>query len=563
MMGLLKYIFSILLLLGVLSDGICQSAESQAKYFGGKDLLKAGKYKEAMDQFMPLTSEAEDNPFVQYAHYYYAQAALKAGLLAEGTLMLKQLIAKYPSWEKMNEVNYLFGNILFEQKQYREGMKYLADLKRDLKDDAEKMEEYYFKNIPVDSLVRLNKIYPSDEIIVSALASKLATSSDEKEKMLFEYLVQDFKLDRSKYYTGKQSVLKPSYNVAVLFPFMVKEIDVDNANRPNQFVLDMYGGMRIAADSLKKNGVNINLYAYDTEKEISKLKSVLDLPELAAMDMIIGPVYPAHNSMVAEFALKNQIIVVNPLSANSKILENNPYQFLFQSSIDDQAETSVLYAKQNFSNPSPQNDVIIFYGGENKDSLLALKYKEMAETNGFTVNIFERGKPARAQLLLSDSIALKLCSHIFIASSDVTFAANAISALEVSQRSIPVIVKSEWLQYRNLSFEQLERRSVHFIHQDYLRNDEPSVKDFKKAFFARDNIYPSTFAYQGYDLMLLFGKALNLYGNYFKDQLQKAGFIPGKIFPGYDYSNSASNKFVPITKFYQHQLTLMNLPEIK
>jgi hypothetical protein len=562
-MGFLKYIFCILLLFAVFNNGICQSAEFQAKYFGGKDLLKAGKYKEAMDQFMPLTSEAEGNPFVQYAHYYYSQAALKAGLFSEGILMLKQLVAKYPSWEKMDEANYLYSNILFEQKKYKEGVSYLAGLKKDLKEDADKMEEYYLKNVPADSLIRLNKIYPSDAVIGRILADKLATSNDEKDKMLFEYLVQDFRLDKSKYNTGRKTALKSAYNVAVLFPFMVRELDPESTNRPNQFVLDMYEGMRIAVDSLKRNGANINLYAYDTEKEIAKLKSVLDLPELASMDMIIGPVYPAHNSLVAEFALKNQIIVINPLSGNSKILENNPYQFLFQSSIENQAEATALYAKENFSNPDPKNNVMIFFGGDNKDSLLALKYKELAEANNFIVKIFEKGKPARAQLLLSDSINLKSYSHIFIASSDITFAANAISALEVSQKSIPVMVKSEWLQYKNLSFEQLERRNVHFIHQDYMRYDDQSVRDFKKAFFIRDNIYPSIFAYQGYDLMILFGKALNLYGNYFKDPLQRAGFIPGKIFPGYDYSGSASNKFVPVTKFQDRELILMNMPEIK
>jgi ABC-type branched-subunit amino acid transport system substrate-binding protein len=560
-MKILKSILYILLALVVFSDGICQSADFQAKYFGGKELLKSGKYKEAMEQFMPLTSEAEGNPFVQYSQYYYSQAALKGNFLTEATLMLKQLMTKYPSWEKMDEVNYLFGNILFEQKKYKEGIKYLADLKGGLKEDAGRMEENYFKNLPVDTLIRLNKIYPSDGIVGRLLAAKLSSSGDEKDKMLFEYLVQDFKLDRSSYFATRQSLKKSAYNVAVLFPFMVKEIDPENANRQNQFVLDMYEGIRIAVDSLKKAGVTINLYAYDTEKEITKLKLVLDLPELATMDMIIGPVYSAHNSLVAEFALKNQIIVVNPLSGNSKLLEDNPYQFLFQSSIEEQAEAVALYAKENFLNPAPQNEVIIFYGGETKDSLLAQKYKELAEASAFTVKIFEKAKPARAQQLLSDSVALKTFSHVFIASSDVTFAANAISALEVSQKSIPVIVKSDWLQYKNLSFQQLERREVYFIHPDYLNYENTGVKDFKKAFFIRDNIYPSNFAYQGYDLMLIFGKALNMYGNNFKEPLQKAGFIPGKIFPGYDYSGSAANKFVPITKFKEHQLTLMNMPK--
>jgi TolA-binding protein len=42
---------------------MCQSAEFQTKYFGAKDLLKSGKYKEAMEMFLPLTSEAEGNAF--------------------------------------------------------------------------------------------------------------------------------------------------------------------------------------------------------------------------------------------------------------------------------------------------------------------------------------------------------------------------------------------------------------------------------------------------------------------------------------------------------------------
>jgi hypothetical protein len=63
--------------------------------------------------------------------------------------------------------------------------------------------------------------------------------------------------------------------------------------------------------------------------------------------------------------------------------------------------------------------------------------------------------------------------------------------------------------------------------------------------------------------MLIFGNALNQFGNYFKDSLQSSGFIPGKIFPGYDYSGTASNKFVPITRFQEHELSLMNLPGSK
>jgi hypothetical protein len=531
------------------------------RYIAGKDFYKAGKYTYAMEQFKPLTTESDAHPFVQYAHYYYALSAFKANMYSEANQMLKQLMIKYPDWNKMDDAYYILANIAFEQKKYRDAMKYLFERGKDIREDADKMKAFYFNTMSVDSLRTLNKLYPSDVALGKTLALRLSLTNDEKDKMLLEYLIQDFSLDRDKLVKTRKTVLKPAYNVAVLFPFMYKDLNPENPQRPNQFVLDLYEGIKLAVDSLKRKGININLYPYDTEKDISKVTALLQLPELAYMDMIIGPIYPAHNAPVNEFAYNNQICIVNPLSTNSKLMENNPFVFLYQATLEDQALDVAEYASFNFTNPVPaNNNVMIFYADNNKDSTLAAKYKESVTAKKFNVTVFEKAVIPKVQQLLSDSVKLSYVSHIFVSSEDLTLAANVISKLEVSQMPIPLFTKEEWLEFRLLSFQQLERRQVHFLHQDYVDYGKPSVRNFKRTFVNDMNLLPTTYAYEGYDLMFLFGNALKLYGNNFRDGIQKAGFIPGKIFPGYDYTASNSNKFIPITKFQDDLLKPVNIP---
>jgi len=69
---------------------------------------------------------------------------------------------------------------------------------------------------------------------------------------------------------------------------------------------------------------------------------------------------------------------------------------------------------------------------------------------------------------------------------------------------------------------------------------------------------PGTYAYQGYDLMMLFGEALVKYGTYFNDKLASEGFISGKNLSGFNYNGYNSNLFVPLIKVENNNLVIVN-----
>ena len=555
------------------SSAVSQSDDYVKKYQLGKDLLKSGRYSAAMETFKIVISQ-DVNPYTNYSKYFYGLAAFKAGLYADASKMLRQLTIPSPSWSKTDDAYYLLANIAFEQNNASAALKLLQD-KNSIADDADKMKNNYLVKEPVDSLKVFQKIYPNDAVIAKVLVKKLNSPvATEKGKMLQEYLMQEFNIEKEKQ-TEKKTQIKPSYNVAVLLPFM---LDQWGTEKNNQFVLDMYDGIRIGVDSLRRKGVTIKLYAYDTEKEAQKVTDILKQPELASMDLIIGPIYPAHYTLVNEFGLANQITVINPLSTNGKLLENNEFVFLFQPLLQTQCERAAEYAAATFEKvgtvpkdkpnlkPSDKTNVIILYDTEVKDSLLAWQYSESIKAKGFNVTTFEKvdkTKGARIQAIFKDSVMLTTVHHIFGAATDVAVAANIVSSLEISQQDIPVITISDWLNFKLLSFEQLERRRVHFIQPDFIDYENAIVKNFKKKYTETRNIFPTSYAYEGFDLICFFGGIMGKYGTYFKPQLSALGFVRGKTLAGFDYTESNSNLFVPLTKFDDGILKVVNYPSGK
>jgi hypothetical protein len=540
-----------------------ESDDFQTKYLQGKEYYKAGKYGPAMETFLPVTRETPGNNYEEYAQYFYALSAFRANKMNEAYQMLLQLINKYPQWNSIDDACYLAANTSFELKKYRYGLNFLKDRSPKLKPDIDALKENYFIRLyPIDSLKAIQRSYPTDPVLAKVLLKRLlAGPLSEQDQMLSDYLQQEFKIPASELsLSSRKSTLKDSYNVAVLFPFMVSEIATEAGLRSNPYAAEMFEGIKLAIDSLKSSGIKINLYAYDTEKDNTKIQELLKTPELKSMDLLIGPLIPAHNGPVNQFAISNLIETVNPLSNNSKLTEGNEFVYLFQPTLERQAQQVAAYAEINFPATDKQK-VLIFYSDNARDSLLALNYRDSITARKYTVTAFERvskDKLSKITLTLSDSATVVEVNHIFVASADQVVAANVISALEISQLVTPVFTRAEWLQFPLLSFEQLQRRQIHFIYPDFADPDKPALASFKRNYISKMNNFPNTYVYTGYELMTFFGKALKAYGNYFKDDLNKQGFTSGILFQGNNYSFSNDNKFVPIVKFEEDKLKVMN-----
>lgn len=71
-------------------------------------------------------------------------------------------------------------------------------------------------------------------------------------------------------------------------------------------MVEYYEGFLMAVDSLKRQGVSVNLYTYDTKGKSDVTQSILAKEEMKNMDIIFGPAHAANVKTLAEFAEKTR-----------------------------------------------------------------------------------------------------------------------------------------------------------------------------------------------------------------------------------------------------------------
>lgn len=558
-----------LLLLVVLFYSVALFAQQDWKgdYTRAKQVYDLQKYDIAMEYFLPVTSPDASNAYASYAQYYYSLSAFKARKYSEARQMLLQLINRDPNWKQINEAHYLLSCVYFEMKNYRTAIPSLSNINGMEITVTTCKQSYYSKIEPVDTLIALQRVYSTDKELAKALFNKLADYPvNSKNNMLYEYLAQEFKFAKIK--KTVTYVKKSEYHVAVLFPFNLTENM--SVHSRNSYVDEMYQGILVAIDSLKKQGVSVIIHSYDVDKDVLAIQKIIAYPEFKSMDLIIGPLSPALIPYVTSFGEKNNIPVVNPISLNSSIIENTTQTLLFQPTLQTMAGQAAVFAKNNFvyrknddddSDVKPKNEVVIFYSSELKDSLLAAYYKDSLISNGFKISKYvkiTRSRIASVGKIIADSIKLNNTSHIFVASSDAALASNVISALEISRKAVPIITKSEWLDINNQTYEQFERRKVYFIYPDFVQFYNGSYKLFMSAYAKKYNAYPSKYSVIGYELMSLAGGSMKEYGTGYFNYLRTSSTHKGHFMAGFNFSKSACNNYVPVYYFNNLQLTLAN-----
>ena len=85
-------------------------------------------------------------------------------------------------------------------------------------------------------------------------------------------------------------------NVVLMLPYKVNStIDYNSRfkkkNSLINIVTDFHSGVLMAVDSLKSQGMNVNLKVIDTENKMSKLSSIIDTYDFDYTDAVIGPLF--------------------------------------------------------------------------------------------------------------------------------------------------------------------------------------------------------------------------------------------------------------------------------
>jgi ABC-type branched-subunit amino acid transport system substrate-binding protein len=542
------------------------------QYFNGKDLFRQGKYNLAMETFKPLMTYDARNQFKEYGSFFYALSAYRQGYRAVAKDMFNQIKLQHPKWEKIDEVNFWLGKIYFEDKDYFQGLKIFSTLTdKSFEKDINAVKKSSLQNITdVETLNMMHEEFPKDVMIGQALASLLSKDvSNEENRKLLESLIQRFNFKRNEYFPeAPKTFHKEKYAVSVLMPFMINSIDPSPGKKRNQIILDFYEGMRLAADTLETQGVNISLRAYDTERNIEKIKTILDTEEVKHTDLIVGPFFQEENKIVQDFSFVNKINTVHPFSNNSETIGNNPHAFLFQPSSETLGKTSAEFLAAH----TTRKNCMVFYGPAKKDSTMAANFISSASQNGLNVVHSRRIQTKDVQKILEilatateydefnypSQFKLKKDSigSIYMASDEALIYAKVIAGVEKRGDSIQIVGSENWLDDPALDPEKFETLGVTLTAPNYSNTSKYSYQLFFKNFIRRYGRVPSTFAKMGFELMLFYGNQLQKNGVFFQDGLTKAE-QPGYLSEGFDYRYTRDNNLIPFIRFRRGELVVI------
>jgi hypothetical protein len=511
--------------------------------------------------------------------------------------VLRKIRLTHPEWDKIDEVNLWYGKMLMQEGNLLKGLEVLnSPENEEMKSLVNKIKGSTL--LAYDSIPLLQKaieLNPYDEVLAKYLARKISNQPMvDRQVELMEFLIDSFDLNRSTYDFVDESVSekKDSYRVAIMLPFMAENLSTSKGNKGNQFVLDLYHGIQLAVRELNAEGEKIQLFAYDTQRDSLKTINILETGELLEMDLIIGPLYPEPADLVRAYSIKHKINMVNPLSTNSETIATNPYSFLMKSTAETRAKKAAKYASENFEN----KNATILYGGKLQDSIFAYTYKRLLEADSFNISWMAASKSAvssteilrsltevfeedtikdSGKVYISNTVKVRVgeedslimtrdtIGHIMLASSENLLVSNVLSALDTRRDSIPIIGFDDWMEFNQISFEQLQRMKVVMIGQNYFDFSSHDVAEFKESYKESYNKLPSQFSYDGYETMIFFGEQMIAFGNYFQYGLYNQGFQEGHLYFGFDYTNANDNQVVPIMTMESLELKLLNYEEVE
>ncbi|MCP4441209.1 MAG: amino acid ABC transporter substrate-binding protein [Aureispira sp.] len=326
--------------------------------------------------------------------------------------------------------------------------------------------------------------------------------------------------------------LKKAYNVAILMPFMASGfVPAPTKEIPGKSLraLEFYEGVRLALDTLEKQGINLFVNIYDTKKSTATVQEILRKQELQEADLIIGPVSSKVSKEVAKFAKENKIPMVSPFNSRGNIADKNPYYIQLNPSFEPHSKVIVDYVFNKFESRHPKKYLVL--GMKQDTGRMKLIQDAYADLKN-DINAKIPQHITKDNTLSIESIKKHLSKdseNIIIIPSykDESFIYNAlreinslIDKLEMKKSyKLTVIGMSRWRYYERVNFEYYSNLNMLLTSEVHINTSRS--KHFKTEYKQTYGISPREFGYIGYDVMLYFGQMLKKYSKAFPSFIWK------------------------------------------
>ena len=306
-------------------------------------------------------------------------------------------------------------------------------------------------------------------------------------------------------------------------------LPLHDINGDGRRMMEYYRGVLMACDSLKKQGVSIDVHAWNTAEDVNIYK-VLEDPAAAKCDLIIGPLYSKQMDALSDFVAKHDIRLVIPFSINAPQLTTNRNIFQIFQSLNEVSEATISHYLERFKDC--HTVVIDCNDTTSKKGVFTFALRRQMESRGmecvvtnlksseeYFSNAFSRTKPNVVVLNTGRS-------------QELGVAFSKINGLKANNPELDITMfgYSDWLLYTHRYLENYYKYNTYIPSVFYYNPLSPATQQFQRKYrqnFSSDmqNLLPR-FAITGFDHAYFFLKGLHKYGKTFNGAEGMFGYPP-------------------------------------
>lgn len=420
-----------------------------------------------------------------------------------------------------------------------------------------------------NSNIKRGKVKTGQKLLIPFIQNELENDIVQDEMIDPGFLIEK---DCDMVFVSPDSI----YRVALMLPLFLEQVDSvllkSPANvklltaKPFSFI-HFYEGFMIAVDSLvNTRNLKLELKIYDIDNNITKVDVAMQDPWLKNADLIIGPFYIKPFEMMMSFADTNGIMIVNPLTNRSNLVDNQPNLVKVKPSYYSQID----YVRNLVKDRYVDNNVFIVRMDDNGDSTiiadlsrelkevinpytlvsnrkivscLRMIYNKMEDKDEVNIEDVEFHSDGTlldytlANVLIDDSVRFNNDVYVVNYNNDrletvnkygsvarnnvvIVYTDQSVAATQLINKvnmlteryPVTLICMPEWSKFDKLFSENLMNMSSVYLDDKFLDYNSVAVNSFICKFRKIYGTEPSDYAYQGFDIAWYFLNALMRFG---------------------------------------------------
>lgn len=317
-------------------------------------------------------------------------------------------------------------------------------------------------------------------------------------------------------------VRQRSIRVGVMLP-------LHKVNNDGKRMVEYYRGLLMACDTLKKEGISVDIYAWNLPED-GDVRPLLSDPAAARCDIIFGPLYSRFVTQLSEFTESNHSLLMIPFSIHAPELYINRNIFQIYQSPNDQTESTARRCAQFFKDYHP---VVIDCGDSTstKGSFTSTYRRQLEIADiPYSITSLNSSDANFAKAFVKDKPNLVILNTA--RSRELIAAFGRLGEIKNSNPAIQIAMfgYTEWMMYTQYQQDNFHKYNVYIPAPFFTNLQSPQVQRQQTLYrqnFREDMMSAlPRFALTGYDHALFFLRGLHKYGMSFDGAAGRFGYQP-------------------------------------